>query len=97
MVSGTPSMPRDVPRWNKHAFGPVAGGSGRIGRRWRQSRFPASQKQISLSVTSGAAAVKAWRNDPSLDAWVTFRTWHYRLPQETEIFPQPGVKTLDIG
>jgi accessory colonization factor AcfC len=43
------------------------------------------QKQIALSVTSSAAAVKAWRNDPSLDAWVTFRTWHYRLPQETEI------------
>jgi accessory colonization factor AcfC len=43
------------------------------------------QKQIALSVTSSAAAVKAWRNDPSLDAWVTYRTWHYRLPQETEI------------
>ena len=43
------------------------------------------QKQIALSVTSSAAAVNAWRDDPSLDAWVTFRTWHYRLPQETEI------------
>jgi accessory colonization factor AcfC len=43
------------------------------------------QKQIALSVTSSAAAVNAWRADPSLDAWVTYRTWHYRLPQETEI------------
>ena len=43
------------------------------------------QKQIALSVTSSAAAVSAWRADPSLDAWITFRTWHYRLPEATEI------------
>jgi accessory colonization factor AcfC len=43
------------------------------------------QKQIALSVTSSAAAVSAWKADPSLDAWITFRTWHYRLPEATEI------------
>ena len=43
------------------------------------------QKQIALSVTSSAAAVSAWKADPSLDAWITFRTWQYRLPEATEI------------
>jgi accessory colonization factor AcfC len=41
--------------------------------------------QVGLWEDIASLAVKAWRDDPSLDAWVTYRTWHYRLPQDTEI------------
>ena len=39
------------------------------------------QKQIALSVTSSAAAVSAWKADPSLDAWITFRSSDPALAQ----------------
>ena len=66
----------------------TAQGAGRIGL-WEDIASLAGvadlQKQIALSVTSSAAAVSAWKADPSLDAWITFRTWQYRLPEATEI------------
>jgi accessory colonization factor AcfC len=37
----------------------------------------------------GSDALKAWRADPEIDAWITYRSWHALLAAETEFIEIP--------
>lgn len=37
-----------------------------------------------VEVYTGSEGVKAWRNSPNIDAWVTYKSWHQVLKDETD-------------
>lgn len=45
-------------------------------------------------VYTGQEGLAAWRSDPELDAWVTYRSWHVQLEEETEFIEIPGDRAL---
>ena len=51
--------------------------------------IPGIQGNIALSVTSSAEAIQKWNSMPELDAWITFESWHYRLPDITDLVQLP--------
>jgi len=76
-------------------------GAGQLGL-WedlagRKGLIPALQRNIAASFSNSAEAIAAWRADPGLDAWITFESWHYRLPEETQVVPLPAEEQLLRG
>lgn len=57
----------------------------------RQGLIPALQRNILVSVESSAEAVALWKARPELDAWISYESWHFRLPDETSLvrIPEP--------
>ena len=55
------------------------------------------QHNIARSVPSSAEAVKEWDGDPGLDAWITYESWHNRLPRKTELIRLPAAERLYRG
>lgn len=51
--------------------------------------IPGIQGNIALSVTSSAEAIQKWNSMPELDAWITYESWHYRLPAITDLVQLP--------
>lgn len=59
------------------------------------ARFLPAPRQGGMSVArrrvyTGQEGVAAWRSFPELDAWVTYRSWHFDLREETEFIEIPG-------
>jgi accessory colonization factor AcfC len=77
-------------------------GAGQLGM-WEDAAKTAElmngiRKNIRLSVTSSAEAVSQWKAHPDdFDAWFTFASWHYRLPQDTELAPIPANQLVTRG
>ena len=55
------------------------------------------QKNIATVATNTAEGIAAWRNQPELDAWITFASWHDRLRDETEVIELPEAQRLYRG
>jgi accessory colonization factor AcfC len=45
-------------------------------------------------VHSGQEGVAAWRSLPELDAWVTYKSWHVELKEESEFIELPGAEAV---
>jgi accessory colonization factor AcfC len=66
-------------------------GAGQLGL-WedlagRKGLIPDIQQNISVSVKTSAEAIEIWKSDPTIDAWITYESWHHRLQNETDLVP----------
>jgi accessory colonization factor AcfC len=52
-----------------------------------QNKVPNLTKHIYRSVTTGDQGRQAWLSFPELDAWITYKSWHFVLSQESEFIP----------
>ena len=43
---------------------------------------------------TGKQGAGAWRSSPEIDAWVTYRSWHFELEQDSEFIELPGNGSL---
>ncbi len=76
-------------------------GAGQVGL-WedlagRHGLIAGLQRNIALSVSNTAEAIAAWRNQPELDAWITFASWHDRLRDEADLVELPASERLYRG
>ncbi len=63
----------------------------------RMGLLGAIQKNIATVTANTAEGIAAWRNQPELDAWITFGTWHDRLRDETDVVELPEGQRLYRG
>jgi accessory colonization factor AcfC len=47
-------------------------------------------KNVRRRVLTGLEGAKEWRSSPELDAWVTYKSWHVWLGEESEFIEIPG-------
>jgi accessory colonization factor AcfC len=52
-----------------------------------QNKVPNIAEHICQSVTTGDQGKQAWRSLPDLDAWITYKSWHFVLSGESEFIP----------
>jgi len=76
-------------------------GAGQVGL-WedlagRLGLIPDLHRNVAVTTTNTAEAIAAWRNQPELDAWITFASWHDRLKDETEVVELPPAERLYRG
>ncbi|GIP33291.1 ABC transporter substrate-binding protein [Paenibacillus sp. J2TS4] len=76
-------------------------GAGQLGL-WedlagRQGLIPGIDHNIAVSVKSSAEAIELWKSNSSLDAWITYESWHYRLQDVTELIELPDQDKLYRG
>jgi accessory colonization factor AcfC len=76
-------------------------GAGQLGL-WedlagRLGLIPQIQRNIAVSTPSTSEAIAAWRNQPDLDAWITFASWHDRLRDEADLVELPEAERLYRG
>ena len=63
----------------------------------RHGLIPAVQKNIAASFSNTAEAMAAWRNQPELDAWITFASWQDRMRDDTDVVELPKRDRLYRG
>lgn len=63
----------------------------------RKGLLPALQRNMAATFTNSADAIAAWKEDRSLDAWITFASWHHRLPDETDLVRLPAADEITRG
>ena len=68
-------------------------GSGQIGL-WEdvaglKGVIPGIRKNIAMSTTTSAEAIKRWNSLPALDAWITFESWHQFLKDTADLIRLP--------
>lgn len=76
-------------------------GAGQLGL-WedlagRHGLIPGIQANIARSVRTSAEAIELWKSDPSLDAWISYESWHYRLSDVTDLVRLPASERLYRG
>ncbi|MGZ9586585.1 extracellular solute-binding protein [Paenibacillus marinisediminis] len=76
-------------------------GAGQLGL-WedmagRKGLIEGISQNIDLSVKSSAEAIERWKSNSSLDAWITYESWHYRLQDVTELVELPEAEKLYRG
>ncbi len=76
-------------------------GAGQLGL-WedlagRQGLIRDIQRNIRVSVETSADAIALWKAGPELDAWITYESWHFRLPDVTELVRLPEAERLYRG
>jgi accessory colonization factor AcfC len=76
-------------------------GAGQLGL-WedlagRVGLIPQIQRNIAVSTPNTSEAIAAWRNQPDLDAWITFASWHDRLKDEADLVELPEAERLYRG
>ncbi|WP_285395518.1 substrate-binding domain-containing protein [Lysinibacillus sp. fls2-241-R2A-57] len=76
-------------------------GAGQLGL-WedmagRKGIIEGISQNIDLSVKSSAEAIERWKSNPSLDAWITYESWHYRLKDVTDLVELPEEEKLYRG
>ena len=76
-------------------------GSGQLGLcedlAGRENFINAIQQNIAVTVPTSADAIEKWKAMPQLDAWITFKSWHYRLKDETDLVRLPESQRLYRG
>jgi len=76
-------------------------GAGQVGL-WedlagRAGLIPAIQKNIASSVRNSIQALDQWRLDPTLDAWITYESWYFRLTEVSDLVRLPEAQKLYRG
>jgi len=76
-------------------------GAGQVGL-WedlagRMGLIPEIQRNIAVSTANTAEAIAAWRNQPELDAWITFASWQDRMRDEADLVALPDAERLYRG
>lgn len=76
-------------------------GAGQLGL-WedlagRQNLIGAIQANIGQSFANSALGIAAWKNDSRYDAWITYASWHHRLPAETTLVTLPAAEIVYRG
>ncbi len=76
-------------------------GAGQIGL-WedlagRAGLIDGLQRNIALSISSAAEAVRQWTGRPDLDAWITYESWHVRMPDTTTLVRLPDAQQIYRG
>ena len=64
-------------------------GAGQLGL-WedlagRKDLIGSVQQNIAASVENSAEGIQLWNSRPDLDAWITYESWHNRLPETTDL------------
>ncbi|WGV57242.1 substrate-binding domain-containing protein [Brevibacillus brevis] len=54
-------------------------------------------QNINVSVKSSAEAIERWKSNSSLDVWITYESWHYRLQDVTDLVELPEEEKLYRG
>ncbi|MBE7158753.1 MAG: substrate-binding domain-containing protein, partial [Rhodospirillales bacterium] len=55
-------------------------------------------RNIAVSVKTSAEAIEKWKADqPELDAWITYASWHELLKEQTDLVTLPEAQTLYRG
>lgn len=55
------------------------------------------QKNIHAVAGNTAEAIEKWKSDQSLDAWIIFESWHYRLKDVTDLVRLPESQRVYRG
>ena len=63
----------------------------------RAGLIPAIQKNIASSVRNSIQALDQWRSDTTLDAWITYESWYYRLTEVSDLVRLPEAQKLYRG
>jgi len=63
----------------------------------RLGLIPALQRNVAAVVANTSEAIVAWRNQPELDAWITFLSWRDRLADEADAVELPEGQRLYRG
>jgi len=63
----------------------------------RKGLLPALQRNMAATFTNSAEASAAWKEDRTLDAWITFASWHHRLQDETDLVRLPASDEITRG
>ncbi|MCJ8014577.1 extracellular solute-binding protein [Paenibacillus sp. KQZ6P-2] len=76
-------------------------GAGQLGL-WedlagRKGLIEGISRNISVSVKTSAEAIELWKSNSSLDAWITYESWHYRLKDVTDLVQLPEEEKLYRG
>lgn len=76
-------------------------GAGQLGL-WedlagRKGLIAGISQNINVSVKSSAEAIERWKSNSSLDAWITYESWHYRLQDVTDLVELPEEEKLYRG
>ncbi|MGG4456040.1 extracellular solute-binding protein [Brevibacillus porteri] len=76
-------------------------GAGQLGL-WedlagRKGLIESISQNSNLSVKSSAEAIERWKSNASLDAWITYESWHYRLQDVTDLVELPENEKLYRG
>ena len=59
--------------------------------------IPDIQKRIAITVSTSAEAIERWKTAATLDAWITFESWHYRLDEVTDLVRLPKEERICRG
>jgi len=59
--------------------------------------IPDIQKRITATVSTSAEAIERWKTAETLDAWITFESWHYRLEDVTDLVRLPKEERIYRG
>jgi len=59
--------------------------------------IPDIQKRIMATVSTSAEAIERWKTAETLDAWITFESWHYRLEDVTDLVRLPKEERIYRG
>lgn len=63
----------------------------------KQKLIGAIQQNIRKTFANSALGIAAWNADNSYDAWITFESWHNRLPEVTSLVNLPVAQTVYRG
>jgi accessory colonization factor AcfC len=79
----------------------VMNGSGQTGL-WEETAavrglVPDLQKRNAVTVSSSTEAIERWKTVTTLDAWITFESWHYRLEDVTDLVRLPKEERIFRG
>ena len=59
--------------------------------------IPDLQKRIMVTTSTSAEAIEKWKTVATLDAWITFESWHYRLEEITDLVQFPKEERIYRG
>lgn len=99
---GNPKQIRSLKDLARKGIGIVdVNGAGQLGI-WedlagRMGLLRAIQRNIRASVETSAEAITMWKARPELDAWITYESWHHRLPDVTALVRLPAAERLYRG
>lgn len=50
--------------------------------------------RVAKHVYTGRQGVEAWLSSPEIDAWITYRSWHFSLEEQSDFIEIPGEEGL---
>lgn len=57
----------------------------------------AIRRNVAVTVQNSAEAIDVWNHRPQIDAWVTYESWHKRLPKQTDLVQVPDAERVYRG